>query len=81
MTLFGTYPSVIFTGVVKVVLYTIIPVGFAIFVPAENIFFSFNFYWVLGFVGVAVFWAIMAFASFNHGLKKYNSGSLMGGRA
>lgn len=81
MTLFGTYPSVIFTGIVKVVLYTIIPVGFAIFVPAENIFLTFNIYWVLAFIGVAAFWAIMAFLSFNYGLRKYNSGSLMSGRA
>lgn len=81
INLFGTYPSVIFTGLVKVVLYTIIPVGFIVFAPAENIFLSFNIYWALAFVGVAIFWTIMAFVSFNHGLKKYNSSSLMGGRA
>lgn len=80
VTLFGTYPGPIFTGFVKVILYTIIPVGFMIFTPAENLFISFNGWWLLAMVSVAILWSIIAFFTFNQGLKKYNSGNLMGGR-
>lgn len=79
-TLFGTYPGPIFKGFAKIILYTIIPVGFMIFTPAEYIFMSFNIYGVLIFVVAAFFWVLAAFITFNVGLKKYNSGSLMGGR-
>ena len=80
VTLFGTYPGPIFKGIAKVVLYTIIPVGFMIFTPVENLFMSFNIYWILAMVGIAAFWALLAIVSFNKGLKRYNSGNLMGGR-
>lgn len=80
VTLFGTYPGPIFTGFAKVILYTIIPVGFMIFAPAENLFMSFNGWWLLAMLGVAILWCLLAFLTFNKGLKRYNSGSLMGGR-
>lgn len=80
VTLFGTYPGVIFKGFSKIILYTLIPVGFMIYVPIETIFMSFNIYGILLMVVVAIFWSVLAFVSFNRGLKKYNSGSLMGGR-
>lgn len=80
VTLFGTYPGSIFKGFAKFLLYTIIPVGFIIYSPAENIFMSFNIYGILLMVGVTILWVVLAFVSFNKGLKRYNSGSLMGGR-
>lgn len=80
VTLFGTYPGPIFTGFVKVILYTLIPVGFMVFAPAENLFMSFNIWWILATIGVAILWCIIAFFVFNQGLKRYNSGNLMGGR-
>ena len=80
VTLFGTYPGPIFTGFVKVILYTLIPVGFMIFIPTESLFMSFNIWKILSVIGVSLFWCVTAFFTFNRGLKKYNSGNLMGGR-
>lgn len=80
IVMFGTYPGRIFTGIAKVILYTIVPVGIMVFVPAESIFMSFDFTWTIIFVLIAVFWSIMAFISFKIGLKRYNSGNLMSSR-
>lgn len=80
ITLFANYPPVIFNVVAKVFLYTIIPVGFMIFVPAQYIFLGFNIWWILGMIGVTIFLTILAFLLFKLGLKRYNSGNLMGGR-
>ena len=79
-TMFSNYPPIIFNTFIKVILFTIIPCGFAAFVPAEYIFLGFNVWWVLAFVGVAVFIVFLAFVLFNKGLRRYNSGNLMGGR-
>ena len=80
ITLFSTYPPVIFDIVSKVFLYTIIPCGFMVFVPMQYIFLSFNIWWVLAMVGVAVVLVVLAFLLFKIGLKRYASGNLMGGR-
>ncbi|MCI8555679.1 MAG: hypothetical protein HFI85_03810 [Clostridia bacterium] len=80
VTLFSNYPPEIFNTITKFLLYTIIPVGFIIFVPAKYIFFSFNAWWILGMIGFAVVLCALAFLFFYLGLKKYNSGNLMGGR-
>lgn len=80
IVMFGTYPGRIFTGLAKVILYTIVPVGVMVFLPAENIFMAFDFKWIIGFVSIAIFWSILAFVSFKVGLKKYNSGNLMSSR-
>lgn len=78
--MFTNYPPVIFNTVVKLMLFTIIPCGFMVFVPAEFIFLSFNVWWILAMIGFATILLIMAFILFKLGLKKYNSGNLMGGR-
>ena len=78
--LFSNYPIVIFNTLVKVLMFTIIPCGFIVFVPAEYIFLSFNIWWILGMLAFAVFVTTLAFLLFKLGLKRYNSGSLMGGR-
>lgn len=79
-TLFANYPPVIFNTFTKAILYTIIPCGFATFAPAEHIFLGFNIWWILGIVGFTIITTILAFVLFKIGLKKYNSGNLMGGR-
>jgi len=79
-TLFANYPPVIFSNVVKVLLYTIIPCGFMTFIPAEYIFLDFRLEGVFILLGVAVFTVSLAFILFKLGLRKYNSGNLMGGR-
>ena len=77
---FSTYPPVIFNTAIKILLFTIIPCGFIFFVPLDSIFLGFNIWWILGMLAFAIFVVTMAFVLFNKGLKRYNSGNLMGGR-
>lgn len=76
----ANYPPAIFNMAVKWLFFTIIPVCFYTFIPAEYFFLSPNIWWILGSVGATIIWVVLAFATFKLGLKKYNSGSLMGGR-
>lgn len=76
----GNYPPAIYNTVVKTILYTIIPVFFFTFIPANYFLIDFNIWWVLLSIAVTTLLVVMAFISFKVGLKKYNSGSLMGGR-
>lgn len=76
----GNYPPQIFNTLVKGLFFTLIPTFFYTFVPAQYLFLTPNVWWILGMVVITIFWVIMAFVAFNNGLKKYNSGNLMGGR-
>lgn len=76
----ANYPPMIYKGVVKWMFFTIIPTFFYTFVPAQYFFITPNLWWVLGSIGITIVWIIAAFVVFRLGLKKYNSGSLMGGR-
>lgn len=76
----GNYPPAIFNSIVKALLFTLIPAFFYTFVPVQYFFLTPNIWWILGAIVVTVLWVTLAFVSFNMGLKKYNSGSLMGGR-
>ncbi len=76
----GNYPPAIFSGIVKGLLFSFIPALFIFFVPSQYFLLDFNIWWVLGFLGMVVFWLCAGFLSFKIGLKRYNSGSLMGGR-
>lgn len=78
--MFSNYPPVIFNTIIKLVLFTIIPCGVIVFIPAEYIFLSFNIWYVLIMIAFAIVVISLAFALFKAGLRKYNSGSLMGGR-
>lgn len=76
----GNYPPAIFNSVVKGLFLTLIPTFFFTFIPAQYFFLTPNVWWILGAIGVTVVWVILAFVLFRVGLKKYNSGNLMGGR-
>jgi len=76
----GNYPPAIFNTVVKGLFFTLIPAFFYTFIPAQYFFITPNIWWILGAVGVTILWIILAFTLFKIGLKKYNSGNLMGGR-
>lgn len=76
----GQYPQAIYSTAVKAILFSVIPALFYTFVPVQYIFLTPNVWWILGFVGETIFWVVLAFISFKLGLKKYNSGNLMGGR-
>lgn len=76
---FGTYPKGIFTGLVRILLYTLVPVGIANYIPVDIII-NFN---LLGFILVLLFTILMIFLSFyvfNKGLKRYSSSNLMSSR-
>lgn len=76
----GTYPPSIFSGVTRWLFYSLIPTFFFAFVPAKYILGTFNIWWVLGLLGFVILWVIIAFVSFNRGLKRYNSGNIISAR-
>lgn len=76
---FATYPGEIFKGTIKVIMYTLIPVGIANYMPVDIMlnFNSFNFILVIAFT---ILITILAFVVFNKGLKRYSSSNLMSSR-
>ena len=79
MTTFSTYPEGIFKGLIKILLYTIIPIGFVNYLPIRLVT-KFN---IVGFIVVILFTIVMislAFIIFYKGLKRYSSSNLMNAR-
>ena len=76
----GNYPPAIFNGIIKGLFFTLIPSFFFTFIPVQYLLLTPNIWWILIMFAVTTFWICLAFISFNRGLKKYNSGNLMGGR-
>ena len=76
----ANYPPAIYNFVVRVLFFTAIPTFFYTFIPAQYFFFTPNLLWIGILIAVTILWVLMAFVMFNIGLKKYNSGNLMGGR-
>ncbi|GHO75187.1 hypothetical protein KSD_29580 [Ktedonobacter sp. SOSP1-85] len=74
---FSTYPMDIFNGFVRVLLFTVLPAGFISFVPLQLLR---HFSWsLLGILISAVAIFILAAAGlFEAGLRRYESGNLMG---
>lgn len=72
---FSLYPYTIFSNVVMVLMHTIIPVGFAIFLPV-TLFQDFSFIKLLILVGFAIFNMLFAIFLFNRGLKRYTSSNM-----
>ena len=74
---FASYPMNLFTGAVRVILFTIIPAGFISFVPLQLLH---HFTWPLigAMVGFTLL-SVLGTAGFFHlGLKRYESGNLLG---
>ena len=76
---FDTYPDGIFKGVVKILFYTIIPIGFIAYMPL-NIIKSFNIILFIIIMLVTILFTILAFIIFYKGLKRYSSSNLMSAR-
>lgn len=76
---FATYPDGIFKGVVKMLLFTIVPVGFANYIPISVII-SFNILKFIIIIGFTICIILLAFLIFNIGLKRYSSSNLMSAR-
>jgi ABC-2 type transport system permease protein len=74
---FSSYPMNIFNGGVRILLFTIIPAGFISFVPLQMLH---HFTWpMLGaLVGFALLIMLCAAGFFHLGLKRYESGNLLG---
>jgi ABC-2 type transport system permease protein len=75
-TSFATYPTVIFHGPVKLLLFTVIPAGFIAYVPVRVIQ---RFAWAPLLAVVAFATALLTIATlvFAAGLRRYESGNLM----
>jgi len=80
MVLFSAYPKTVFTGALKVALYTIVPAGFIAYLPVE-LFRAPSLLLLAGVVGGALLYASLAAALFGLGLRRYESGNRFGVRA
>ena len=76
---FSTYPDTIFKNSVKLIFYTIIPVGLTTYLPL-HIIIKFDIVSLLIVLGVTIFSVVLAFLVFNKGLKSYSSSNLMSSR-
>lgn len=76
---FSTYPDGIFKGVVRLLLYTLVPVGLCIYLPVKVIV-HFNLLSLLLITGFTIFLILLAFFIFYQGLKRYTSSNLMSAR-
>ena len=73
---FSNYPDGIFKGIVKILLYTIIPVGIVSYLPVQ-VLYEFNWLLLLIVIITTILWIILAFVTFYKGLKRYSSSNLM----
>lgn len=76
---FSTYPEGIFKGTVRLLLYTIIPVGIVNYLPVIAIK-EFSMHALFLSVLCAVLFSLAAVWIFNRGLKRYSSSNLMSAR-
>ena len=76
---FATYPDGIFKGIIKIMLFTIVPVGITTFIPVRLLT-EFNIYLFLVVILVTILFVVSAFYIFNKGLKRYSSSNLMSAR-
>ena len=79
MVSFATYPDGIFKGLAKYLLFTIIPVGIANYIPVKIIT-NFNGYLLIINILVCALLVTLAFIVFYRGIKRYSSTNLMSAR-
>lgn len=76
---FSTYPDSIFKRSVRLLLYTIVPIGFASYLPLKIIL-HFDLIYLLAVVVFTLFITLLAAFLFYRGLKRYSSSNLMSAR-
>ncbi|MBR3324865.1 MAG: ABC-2 family transporter protein [Clostridia bacterium] len=76
ITNFATYPDGIFSGIPKALMYSLVPIGFIIYIPVKLIS-EFNLLYTIVILTVTIITTILAFIIFYKGLKKYSSSNLM----
>ncbi len=79
MTNFATYPDGIFKGITKWLLFTLIPVGIANYIPIK-VLIEFNPHLLIINISVCLILVILAYVIFYEGIKKYSSSNLMSAR-
>jgi ABC-2 type transport system permease protein len=75
MITFTTYPAILFEGLVKLLLFTLIPAGFVSYLPVEALRQLSLGHAVLALVGAVAILVVSGFV-FYHGLRRYESGNL-----
>ena len=73
---FSIYPESIFTGPVKALIMSVIPIGFITHIPLR-LAHDFNWGTFLLLIGVTIAYCLLAFALYMGGLKRYESGNLI----
>ena len=73
---FSIYPQNIFGNAIKIIMFTIVPAGIAVYLPVLIIM-SFNIKYLLAVSFFAIFITFLAVLIFNRGLKRYESANLM----
>ena len=76
---FATYPGTIFKNFIKIILYTVIPVGISNYLPVDIIV-NFNIYKFLIAILFTIFITLLSVGVFYRGLKRYSSSNLMSSR-
>jgi ABC-2 type transport system permease protein len=75
MIMFASYPADVFSGAAKAFLYTAVPAAFVATIPARLIE-SFDPLTAAGVVAVAAVFAVLGWATFTLGLRRYTSGAV-----
>lgn len=78
-THFSTYPEGIFNKTIKIIFYTILPIGYMVYLPITTIT-NFNLGCLLVVTIMTILLTLLAFYIFNKGLKRYSSSNLMSAR-
>ncbi|MGE5584867.1 MAG: ABC transporter permease [Bacillota bacterium] len=73
---FASYPTTVFQGISRVILFTLIPAGFISSVPV-HVLRRFHSGFFAALVGATLFLAIAARTVFSRGLRRYESGNLI----
>lgn len=73
---FATYPEGIFGKYLRAFFYTLLPVGFMVFLPVAAMK-NFNILVTLIVFSATIIYLLVAYAVFYNGLKRYESGNLM----
>ena len=73
---FSTYPTAIYDGWIKIILFTVIPAGFISYLPI-GLMRSFSWPYVLGVTAAAAGFIMLSVLVFRAGLRRYESGNLV----
>lgn len=77
LILFSTYPEGLFDGPMKIFLFTLIPAGFVSYLPVEAIN-TLSFGKLLICLTAGIVYLVLACWVFHRGLRRYESGNIMG---